>query len=467
MSEHDKPGTNGSAGSDPGGQDVRALAGGFAAGNLTPEEQRRLLEAALERQDLFDELMAEEPLREVFEDPRARAEIVEALQTPPSTIERIKSWWNRPWAWGATGALTTACLVVAFFATKPTSQLAPPVMQEAASRVPMARPPMPGPPLASDSTASYRVQPQAQPPTPSAAAAKTEPETRVQARRAAEVREQAGLSNEARKDVAAEPAKIAEPAASALAPAVPPPAPSLVAGSRVREERVRAEYDLYQRPAIRDEAKPVEAKQVAANAGPAKTEPQRESDARMAMTDASATGAAAPAASAKKVAAKRGPAAPVAVLLRRLPDGSVTPVSSGQALVRTDALQFRVNAPAPGWVTVERRDESGRAEIVVQRQRVEMGTQALIPAGGAIMAEVGPQTLLLRFVPDDRSAMALGGMVQQSFRQMPIAPGGGAVGGGARTEEAAKSRKTASEDAAEKANEAAVMYEIRVVGRPQ
>ncbi|MBL8227899.1 MAG: hypothetical protein JNL98_05460 [Bryobacterales bacterium] len=462
MSEHDKPGTNGSAGPDPGGQDVRALAGGFSAGNLTSEEQRRLIEAALERQDLFDELMAEEPLREVFEDPRARAEIVEALQTPPSTIERIKLWWKRPWAWGAVGALTTACLVVAFFGTRPTSQLAPPAMQEAASRVPIA-----GPPMTSDSTMSYRVQPKAQPASPSAAAAKEEPEARVQARPAVAVREQAGLSRESRKDVAAEPVKIAEPAASEPVPAAPPPAPSVVAGARVREER-----DELQRPASRDEAKPVETgtaetKRLASNVEQAKSGAKRESDVRMAMTDASATGAAAPASRAKVVAAKKSPAAPVAMLLRRLPDGSLTPVSSGQALVRTDALQFRMNPPVPGWVTVERRGESGRVETLVTRQRVEVGTQALIPSDGAIMAEVGPQTLLLRFVPDDRSAIALGGMVQQSFRQMPIAPGGGAVGGGARTEEAAKGRKTASEDAAEKSNEAAVMYEIRVVGRPQ
>jgi hypothetical protein len=55
------------------------LVGGFAYGVLSSEERRRLLEAAVEDQTLFDELMNEESLRDLLDDPAARAELQEAI----------------------------------------------------------------------------------------------------------------------------------------------------------------------------------------------------------------------------------------------------------------------------------------------------------------------------------------------------------------------------------------------------
>jgi hypothetical protein len=54
------------------------LLGGYAPGNLTDAERRALFEAALQDQQLFDALAAEEALRELLEDPAARRRIAEA-----------------------------------------------------------------------------------------------------------------------------------------------------------------------------------------------------------------------------------------------------------------------------------------------------------------------------------------------------------------------------------------------------
>lgn len=89
----------------PGKPDPARLAGGWAAGNLTPEERRELLEGALHDQKLFDELMEEEPLREALENPEVREELIAALQPAQPAWKKI----FRPWAWlpaaAAAGAL--------------------------------------------------------------------------------------------------------------------------------------------------------------------------------------------------------------------------------------------------------------------------------------------------------------------------------------------------------------------------
>jgi hypothetical protein len=90
---------------EPGKPDPARLAGGWAAGNLTPEERRELLEGALHDQQLFDELMEEEPLREALENPEVREELIAALQPAQPAWKKI----FRPWAWmpaaAAAGAL--------------------------------------------------------------------------------------------------------------------------------------------------------------------------------------------------------------------------------------------------------------------------------------------------------------------------------------------------------------------------
>jgi hypothetical protein len=73
-------------------EDARKLIGGYAAGILTEAERRELFSAALEDQTLFDELMREEPLRELLEDPASRRELRSVLAKP----EPRGFWWTLP-----------------------------------------------------------------------------------------------------------------------------------------------------------------------------------------------------------------------------------------------------------------------------------------------------------------------------------------------------------------------------------
>jgi hypothetical protein len=75
-------------------RDPRQLLPGHATDSLDAEEQRALMRAALDDQDLFDGLVEQEGLRELLEDPAARQELVAALegQTP---WERLRAWFER------------------------------------------------------------------------------------------------------------------------------------------------------------------------------------------------------------------------------------------------------------------------------------------------------------------------------------------------------------------------------------
>lgn len=69
--------------------DIDKLLGGYAAGTLTPGERQALFEAALEDQQLFENLATEEPLREILQDPAAKAQLLAALD------ERPAPWYRR------------------------------------------------------------------------------------------------------------------------------------------------------------------------------------------------------------------------------------------------------------------------------------------------------------------------------------------------------------------------------------
>ncbi len=92
------------------GKDIRMLMGGYAAGTLTGEERRALMEAALEDQTLFEELAREEPLRDLLSYPVARAHLLAALDEPaPPFHRRLGAWmWER-----ALGVGAVACFVAA------------------------------------------------------------------------------------------------------------------------------------------------------------------------------------------------------------------------------------------------------------------------------------------------------------------------------------------------------------------
>jgi hypothetical protein len=89
--------------------DIEKLMGGYAAGTLTADERQALFEAALEDQQLFENLAAEEPLRELLQDPAAKAQLLVALDDRPAP------WYGRlVWpAFGVTAA--TAMVLLAVF----------------------------------------------------------------------------------------------------------------------------------------------------------------------------------------------------------------------------------------------------------------------------------------------------------------------------------------------------------------
>ena len=85
--------------------DIEKLLGGYAAGTLTPEERDALFEAALDDQQLFESLAAEEPLREMLQDPAAKAQLLAALDERPAP-------WYRRLVWPAFGVAAGAAMVL-------------------------------------------------------------------------------------------------------------------------------------------------------------------------------------------------------------------------------------------------------------------------------------------------------------------------------------------------------------------
>jgi hypothetical protein len=71
--------------------DIQKLLGGYATGTLTPEEQQALFEAALDDQDLFNQLAREQALRDLLRDPAAKAHLLTALDSKPRPWVR---WWR-------------------------------------------------------------------------------------------------------------------------------------------------------------------------------------------------------------------------------------------------------------------------------------------------------------------------------------------------------------------------------------
>jgi hypothetical protein len=85
--------------------EARKLLGGYATGSLTEAEQAALFQAAIEDQELFDELADEQALKEILDEPGYRQRLIAALE--PS--EHRSAWW--PWATAA-AALAVGIIIV-------------------------------------------------------------------------------------------------------------------------------------------------------------------------------------------------------------------------------------------------------------------------------------------------------------------------------------------------------------------
>jgi hypothetical protein len=115
--------------------EARNLLGGYATGSLTEAERKALFAAALEDQELFDELAGEQALKEVLDEPGARQRLIAALEPP----KHRAAWW--PWATAA-ATLAIAIAVVIYQRTPPPpKQIAQVTKTEEPAAVPVAPPP--------------------------------------------------------------------------------------------------------------------------------------------------------------------------------------------------------------------------------------------------------------------------------------------------------------------------------------
>ena len=83
--------------------EMHKLLGGYATGTLTPREQDALFAAALEDQELFDALAAEQPLRDLLRDPVVRGHLAATLEEPRQPWYQV--WWRPALALGGMAAL--------------------------------------------------------------------------------------------------------------------------------------------------------------------------------------------------------------------------------------------------------------------------------------------------------------------------------------------------------------------------
>jgi hypothetical protein len=83
-------------------EEAQKLLGGYATGSLTEEQRKFLFDAALDDQDLFDELAREHELKQILDEPGARARLIAALAPPRPRFSRV-------WIGSAATAAIAAC----------------------------------------------------------------------------------------------------------------------------------------------------------------------------------------------------------------------------------------------------------------------------------------------------------------------------------------------------------------------
>jgi hypothetical protein len=126
-------------------EEIGKLLGGYATGTLTAEERQALFAAALEDQELFDALAREQSLRDLLRDPAARAELLGALDTPPSRLGGFWQWLRRPVVAGLVTAGVAAVAVVAVWQGTRIAPVKPAAPMMVAELRPRERMPAPSP----------------------------------------------------------------------------------------------------------------------------------------------------------------------------------------------------------------------------------------------------------------------------------------------------------------------------------
>jgi hypothetical protein len=98
--------------------DIRDLIGRYATGSLSSEERKRLFDAALDDQELFDELAREQELKQVIDEPGVRNRLIRALEPPKRRV---------PWILAVVPLAALSALLIVFLmwpAPKPSQQVA-------------------------------------------------------------------------------------------------------------------------------------------------------------------------------------------------------------------------------------------------------------------------------------------------------------------------------------------------------
>jgi hypothetical protein len=117
--------------------EIRKLLGGYATGTLTDTERKALFDAALDDQELFDELGREQALKELLDVPGTRTRLAAALGPPAPAAP----WWKKPLAWAMAGTVAVGLLGVFVVMRAPrTTEIAGYKDQSAVSQPPIGQP---------------------------------------------------------------------------------------------------------------------------------------------------------------------------------------------------------------------------------------------------------------------------------------------------------------------------------------
>lgn len=130
-------------------EEILSLIGAYATGTLSADERKALFEAALDDQELFDELAREQGLKELLDGPGVK----ERLATALAPRRRSRSYFSKGWVWGAGAAFAIAVIAgIVLFRTPPqqrelaqvivpTTPLPPPIATVTPTPAPVTRTP--------------------------------------------------------------------------------------------------------------------------------------------------------------------------------------------------------------------------------------------------------------------------------------------------------------------------------------
>jgi hypothetical protein len=119
--------------------EIQKLMSGYATGSLSDSERRMLYEAALEDQDLFEQLSGEHALKQLIETPGVRDRLIASLE-PAHASGSTARGWLKPLSWGLAMAFVAGVSLTAVFIARSSLQKANEPAQVAQAIAPAAQP---------------------------------------------------------------------------------------------------------------------------------------------------------------------------------------------------------------------------------------------------------------------------------------------------------------------------------------